>query len=174
MLLQQCSACLVCLIWMVLEMGDRMPCSWFFVGCCFQDLFNIARRILVQFASSVLVEQPLRRIDIILFGKITFYLSDRSDFHMIDIISIAVYAFAWRILMSFSVDEMLLPKYVSLSTNFKETPFSVERYPFLLKHMYSVLSAFTWRPMPLAACSRLCSKDPAWLGVFARSVTSSA
>ena len=40
--------------------------------------------------------------------------------------------------------------------------------PFWLKHMYSVLSAFTWRPMPLAACSRLCSRDSAWIGIFAR------
>ena len=41
LLLQQCPTCLVCLIWMVLEMG-----------CYFQDLFNIARSILVQFPSS--------------------------------------------------------------------------------------------------------------------------
>ena len=33
-------------------MGGRWPCSCCFVGCCFQDLFNIARRILVQFPSS--------------------------------------------------------------------------------------------------------------------------
>ena len=42
----------VCLIWMVLEMGGKCLYSCCFVGCCFQDLFNIACRILVQFPSS--------------------------------------------------------------------------------------------------------------------------
>ena len=43
LLLQQCPACLVCLTWIVFLMGD----SWCLVGCCCQDLFNIARSILV-------------------------------------------------------------------------------------------------------------------------------
>ena len=47
LLLQQCPACLVCLIWIVFMMGGRWPYSWCFVGCCHQDLFNIARNILV-------------------------------------------------------------------------------------------------------------------------------
>ena len=46
LLLQQCPACLVRLTWIVLVMGGRWPYSWCFVGCCLQDLFNIARRIL--------------------------------------------------------------------------------------------------------------------------------
>ena len=40
--------------------------------------------------------------------------------------------------------------------------------PVWLKHMYSVLSALTWRPMHAAARSRLCSRVSAWVGVFAR------
>ena len=32
--------------------------------------------------------------------------------------------------------------------------------------MYSVLYAFAWRPMPPAACSRLCSRDSAWVNVL--------
>ena len=47
LLLQQCPACLVCLTWIVFVMGGRWPYSWCFVGCCRQDLFNIARSILV-------------------------------------------------------------------------------------------------------------------------------
>ena len=47
LLLQQCPACLVRLTWIVFVMGGRWPYSWCFVGCCFQDLFNIARSILV-------------------------------------------------------------------------------------------------------------------------------
>ena len=47
LLLQQCPACLVRLAWIVFVMGSRWPYSWCLVGCCFQDLFNIARSILV-------------------------------------------------------------------------------------------------------------------------------
>ena len=41
--LQQCPACLVRLTWIVFVMGGRWPYSWCLVGCCRQDLFNIAR-----------------------------------------------------------------------------------------------------------------------------------
>ena len=41
--------CLVHLIWIVLEMGGRWPYSCCFVGCCFQNLFNMTFCILVQF-----------------------------------------------------------------------------------------------------------------------------
>ena len=47
LLLQQCPACLVRLTWIVLVMGGRWPYSWCLVGCCRQNLFNIARNILV-------------------------------------------------------------------------------------------------------------------------------
>ena len=47
LLLKQCPACLVRLTWMVFVMGGRWPYSWCLVGCCRQDLFNIARNILV-------------------------------------------------------------------------------------------------------------------------------
>ena len=47
LLLQQCSACLVRLTWIVFVMGGRWPYRWCFVGCFHQDLFNIARNILV-------------------------------------------------------------------------------------------------------------------------------
>ena len=44
---QQYPACLVRLTWIVFVMGGRLPYSWCFVGCCHQDLFNIALNILV-------------------------------------------------------------------------------------------------------------------------------
>ena len=47
LLLQQCPACLVHLTWIVFMMGGRWPFSWCLVGCCCQDLFNIACNILV-------------------------------------------------------------------------------------------------------------------------------
>ena len=58
--------------------------------------------------------------------KLRFLLSDRSDFHMIHNISIAVHAFASSILMLFSVDKTLLLRSVSFSKSFREPPFNVE------------------------------------------------
>ena len=145
-------------------MGGKCPYSCCFVGCCFQDLFNIALSILVQFSCSLFPEyfvrvhvmHPFSRINMTAgWKKLRFILLDRSYFHMINNLSIAVHASASCLLMSFSVDEMLLPRYVNLSINFKEPSFRVKMSPFLLKHMYSVLSAFTWSLMPPAACSRL-------------------
>ena len=45
--LQQWPACLVRLTWIVFVIGGRWPYSWCLVGCCHQDLFKIARSILV-------------------------------------------------------------------------------------------------------------------------------
>ena len=47
LLLQQCPASLVRLACIVFVIGGRWPYSWRIVGCCCQDLFNIARNILV-------------------------------------------------------------------------------------------------------------------------------
>ena len=58
---------------------------------------------------------------------------------MTESLLIAVHAFASHMLMSFSVDETLLPKKVNLSTRFRDLPFSVELSPLWMKHMYSVL-----------------------------------
>ena len=76
--------------------------------------------------------------------KLHFILSDKSDFHVTDNLSIAVHTFASHILMSFSVDETLLPRYVKLSTSFRELLFSLEMSPLGLKHIYSILFALTW------------------------------
>ena len=105
--------------------------------------------------------------------KLHFISLDKSNFHITDNLLIAAHTFASRILMPFSVDKMLLPRYVNFFTDFREPTFSMEMSPFLSKHIYSVLSAFTRRLLPHAACSRLCSRDSAWVGVFAGSVTSS-
>ena len=44
LLLQQCPACLAHLTWIVFVVGGRWLYSWCLVGCCRQDLFNIARK----------------------------------------------------------------------------------------------------------------------------------
>ena len=116
LLLQQCPACLVCLTWIVFVIGGRWLYSWCLVWCCRQDLFNIARNILVSsfFSSrfvSVQVVHPYSSIDTTAaWKKLRFILSVRFDFHMIDSLSIAVHAFVSRVSMSFSVDETLLPR----------------------------------------------------------------
>ena len=50
--------------------------------------------------------------------KFCFILSDRSDFYMIDNLLIAAHTFARHMLTSLSVDEILLLRYVGLSSNF--------------------------------------------------------
>ena len=47
LLLQKCPACLVRLTWIVFVMAGKWPYSWCLVGCCRQDLFNIALNIQV-------------------------------------------------------------------------------------------------------------------------------
>ena len=119
LLLQQCPTCLVRLTWIIFVTGGRWPYSWCFVGCCRQDLFNIARNILVSLPSSLFssrfvsvnVVHPYHSIDTTTaWRKLCFILSVRSDFHMTDGLSIAVHAFVIRVSMSFSVDETLLPR----------------------------------------------------------------
>ena len=105
LLLQQCPSCLVRLTLIVFVMGGRWPYSWCFVGCCLQDLFNIACNILVLLPSSffsirlvsVQIVHPYSSIDTTAaWKKLRFILSMRSDFHMIDSLSIAVHAFVSR------------------------------------------------------------------------------
>ena len=148
----KCPACLVCLIWMVLEMEKRWPYSSCFVGCCFQDLFITTRSIFVQLLSSLffirfvsihMVDSYSNMDTTAAWKKLPFYLLGWSDLHIIDRLSIAVYAFASHVVMTFSVDEMLPLSYVNLSMSFRDPPFSVEisSFWFWLKHMYSILSA---------------------------------
>ena len=53
LLLQQC---LVRLTWIVFVMGGRWPYSWCFVGSWRQDLFNIARNILMKNAVKIAID----------------------------------------------------------------------------------------------------------------------
>ena len=94
LLLQQCSACLVRLICMVLEIGDRWPYNSCSVRCCFEDLFNIAHSNLVQLPSSlvnVYLVHPYNSMNTTAaWKKLRFILSVRSDIHMTNNQSIAV------------------------------------------------------------------------------------
>ena len=58
-----------------------------------------------------------------------------------------------------SVDEILLPRYMNWSTDFRSLLCNEEMAPPSLNHMNSTLSKLSLRPMPLTVCSRLCSWD---------------
>ena len=60
LLLQQCPTYLVRITWIVFEIGGRWLYSWCLVGCCLQDLFNIARNILVKLPSSFFSSRLVR------------------------------------------------------------------------------------------------------------------
>ena len=143
---QQYPAHLVHLVWMVLEMRCRWPYNCYFVGCCFQDLFDTTHSILVQLLLSffsiclvsVHVVHPYSSMDMTAaWKKLCFILLDRSDFHLIDNLSLADYlidnlsladhAFAYW--CHFFIDKTLLPRKMNLSTSFKGPPFSVEMSP---------------------------------------------
>ena len=126
-------------------MGDKCPyecCFYFFSwGVAFQDLFKIAHSFLVSFPSSffcfirISVVHPYSSIDTaIAWKKLCFILSDWPDFHMTDNLMRAVYAFVMCILTLFSVDEIILPKYVNLSANFSGLSLRVVIVPSHLSH----------------------------------------
>ena len=72
-------------------------------------------------------------------------------------------------LIFLSVDEILLPRYINWSTNCRSLTFNEDLESSWLKHMHSDFSEFVYRTIPLAAFSRLSSRDLAWAGVFAGS-----
>ena len=76
-------------------MGGRWPYICCFVGSYFQDLFNIARSILLQLPSSFF---SIRFVSVQIvpdscLEKIAFFLLNRSDVHITDHLSITVDGF---------------------------------------------------------------------------------
>ena len=71
-------------------MGDRLPygCVFFFVGFCFQDLFNITRSILVQFPSSFFFRR---------FIGVETCLEEISSYFIGEIIYIYIYIYIYNI-----------------------------------------------------------------------------
>ena len=106
--------------------------------------------------------------------KSRFILSDRSYFYMIDNLSTAFYSLARCILKSLSAEEMLQPRYVNWSINFRGRPLKFEMGPFYLKHMQYVLFAFRQMTMLPIAYFRLYRRDSDRVGVFVNSARSSA
>ena len=69
--------------------------------------------------------------------KFCFISSERSDFHMIDNLSIIVHAFVMRTLTSLSVDQTLLSRYVSWNLRWLYLV-HIAQYPLLLAPGYLV------------------------------------
>ena len=77
---------------------------------------------------------------------------------MIDDLSVEFHIFSRCIKISFSVDEMLLPRYVKWSTNFRVLLLRVEMVPFLsVYNAYNLFCVHVEDNIP-AACYRICSR----------------
>ena len=159
---------LVCLTWMVSEMGGKWPHSLCFVGCFFLGLFKTANSMLELISCSFFSLRFVSVHEVHLYSsmdtattwkKFRFFLSDISDIHMIDKLSIALLAFARC---------MLTPLISRSGVAVKACHLEWRWLLSVLKHMYSVLFVFTWRPMTHAACSRLCRSDYTWTSVYAK------
>ena len=117
LLLQQCPACLVRLTCIVFMMGASVcivGVSWYVVAktrsillstflCSFRLVSSPSHLVSVHVVHPYCIDTTTA------WKKLRFILSLRSDFHMIESLLIAVHAFISHVLMSFSVDEMLLP-----------------------------------------------------------------
>ena len=116
-------------------MENKWPYNYRFVECYIQDLFKTDRSILVQFPSSffsmcfvsVYVVHLYSSMDTVtVWKKSPLILLDRSDLYLIYILSIAFHAFARCFMISLSVVEILLQRYVNWSINFRGLPRRVE------------------------------------------------
>ena len=157
--------------WMACEMFVNGYTAAAFWGAAFR-ICSKQSSILVSFPPSFFFRWCIHTVVVIQpqFGRNLIVFHQRLDFH-IDNLSIAIHAFLMCSLTSLSVDEILLPRYVNWSTNFRGLPLQMEMTPLCLK---CINSLFAFMLRPFAACSKLGSRDSAWAGVFARSSRSSA
>ena len=119
------------------EMGGLYNC--YFVGCCFQDLFKTASFFTKCFVRYQVLQSYCNTDMKITWKNSHFILSGKSDFHI-------VLTCQWQsvlpmyMLRSLLVDVILLPRYISLSTNFRGLLFNEEIAPSWLIHM----NPFIW------------------------------
>ena len=76
-----------------------------------------------------------------------FLLWERSNFPIIDKLSIAVYVFPMHMLTSLSVDEILLSRYLNWSTNFRGLRLRVEMASSCLKHLLDIFMRIHGSPV---------------------------
>ena len=71
-----------------------------------------------------------------------------SNFHTIKNPSVAVNTFLMRMLTLLSVDEILLPRYMNWSTNFRVLPFKVKMTPFCFLNMNCFICIYICNILP--------------------------
>lgn len=102
------------------EIVGIFPYSCSFVGCCCHEMFRTSCALV-----SVHAAEPYSKIDsITALKKLRFRSLQRFDFHITCILLSADHALAILILISFSVEEISLPRYTKLSTFFNGFPFA--------------------------------------------------
>ena len=93
------------------QLASRGVLSPGLIQYCSQHSCVVAVNFFSSRLVSVHVVHPYSSIDTTAaWKKLRFISSVRSDFDMIECLSIAVHAFVSRVSMSFSVDETLLPR----------------------------------------------------------------
>lgn len=111
------------------------------VGCCCQDLFSMAQSILQYVPPNlssncfvrIHVVDPYTRTDSTMaLKKFLFKEPDNQDLQIIVNLSRALQASATLVLTSFSVEHMLLPRWMNCSTFFKAFSLTVFISPFWL------------------------------------------
>ena len=112
LLFQKYPACLIRLIWIVLEMGGRWSYSCCFVGCCFKVFIIMVRRIPVQLALSLFSIRLVSVYVVHTYGnKVTTTAWKKTAIYFIGYVQLsydrlsieAVRAFTCHVLMPFSV-----------------------------------------------------------------------
>ena len=142
-----CPASLARLTWMICEIAGKWPYSRCFVRRC----FRICSRLRTTFLYSsclaftlcvLLVSIWCIHIEVWtqLQKKSRFILPEGLDFHIINNLSILVYAYTRTVLTSLSVDKILLPRYVKKSTKFTGLLHRMEMAVFCLELIYCFIS----------------------------------
>ena len=141
LLLQQYPACLT---WMVCEMGCKWPYSCYVASricskqrVVFLFIFHLVFSLFVSIAYWGCIHIVALTQSMLLYictpNMLCFILSERSDLHIIDNLSIVVHAVAIRKLTLLSVDEIWLLRYVRWFTNFRGLSLKVEMAPSCFK-----------------------------------------
>ena len=117
--------------WLLCEMGGKCLYSCYFVKCCFQHLFKTICSLFVggsnlAFSPGIVSKwcNNMILLTCLELRKCSILFNQRSDFHIVLNLSIAVSALPVCMLTLFSVDEILLPRHTNCSSNFRGLSFN--------------------------------------------------
>ena len=139
-------------------MRGKWQCNCYFVGYCLQNLFKTACSMLgsyhLAFSPNILLKSKWCSHTVVLtttdWKNSHLIQSERSDFNMVDNLSMTVHALPICMLTLLSVDEILLLRYMNRSDNFRGLLFN-EIVPSCLKPM----NCFIWVHIKVNACSMI-------------------